>query len=71
VLVFGVFMIGQALETFVLTPKFVGKNVGLTSLESILVLIIFGNLFGFVGMVVAIPAGAIFKTTYSKYAVSK
>jgi predicted PurR-regulated permease PerM len=70
-LVFAVFMVGQALETFVITPKFVGKNVGLTSLESILVLIIFGNLFGFVGMVVAIPTGAIIKTTLTKYVASQ
>lgn len=67
-LVLGVFMVGQALETFVVTPKLVGKNVGLTALESILVLIIFGNLFGFAGMLVAIPTGAIIKTTAGEYA---
>ena len=66
-LVFVVFMFGQLLETFVITPKFVGKNVGLTALESILVLIIFGNLFGFVGMLVAIPTGAIIKSTLTNF----
>lgn len=66
-LVLSVFMIGQVLETFVVTPKFVGNQVGLTALESILVLIIFGNLFGFVGMIVAIPTGAIIKTTLTEY----
>ena len=66
-LVLLVFMIGQALESFVITPKLVGHTVGLTALESILTLIIFGNLFGFVGMLVAIPTGAIIKTTIAGY----
>lgn len=70
-LVLGVFMVGQALETFVVTPKFVGKHVGLTALESILVLIIFGNLFGFVGMLIAIPTGAIIKTTLTNYVATQ
>lgn len=69
-LVLLVFMIGQALESFVVTPRFVGKNVGLTALESILVLIIFGNYFGFAGMLVAIPTGAIIKTTLAEYVAS-
>jgi predicted PurR-regulated permease PerM len=70
-IVFIVFMIGQSLETFVITPKYVGKNVGLTELESILVLIIFGNFFGFIGMLVAIPSGAIIKTALTNYVASK
>lgn len=69
-LVFGVFMIGQSLESFIITPKLVGSNVGLTALESILILIIFGNLFGFIGMFVAIPAGAIIKVALTEYVAS-
>lgn len=71
ILVVSVFMIGQALETFVVTPKFVGKHVGLTALESILILVIFGNIFDFVGMMVAIPTGAIIKITLAKYIASQ
>jgi predicted PurR-regulated permease PerM len=55
-----IFMVIQALESFVVT-------VGLTPLESILILIVFGNLFGFAGMLVAIPTGAILKTVIAEY----
>jgi len=51
----------QTLESFVITPKIVGDRVGLNSLEVILFMIVFGNLFGFVGLLVAIPAGSILK----------
>lgn len=51
----------QFLESFVITPRLVGNNVGLSSLDAIIALIIFGNLFGFVGMLIAIPCGALFK----------
>jgi len=55
------YMIVQFLESFIITPKIVGDKVGLAPFESILFLIIFGNLFGFIGLFVAIPAGAILK----------
>jgi predicted PurR-regulated permease PerM len=61
-LILAIFMIVQSMESFYITPKLVGKNVGLTALESILILIIFGNLFGFAGMLIAIPSGAVIKT---------
>jgi len=57
-----VFIIVQMLEGFVITPKLVGNKVGLSSFATILALIIGGNLFGFVGMIIAIPLAAIFKT---------
>lgn len=56
-----VFVIVQGLESFVITPKVVGDRVGLNSLETMLVLIIGGNLGGFAGMLVAIPLGGILK----------
>jgi len=51
----------QTLESFVITPRIVGNRVGLNSLEVILYMIVFGNLFGFVGLLIAIPAGSILK----------
>lgn len=66
-LVFAIFFVIQAIESFVVTPKLVGNTVGLTPLESILVLIIFGNLFGFAGMIIAIPTGAILKSIIAEY----
>lgn len=57
-----VYIIVQALEGLIITPKLVGDKVGLSSLATMLALIIGGNLFGLVGMLVAIPVAAISKT---------
>ncbi len=52
----------QTLESFVITPRIVGDRVGLNSLEVILYMIVFANLFGFIGLLIAIPAGSILKS---------
>lgn len=57
-LVAGVFVIGQVIEGNVLTPKLVGNSVGLHPVWLILALSVFGTLFGFVGMLVAVPVAA-------------
>ncbi|MEL7256627.1 MAG: AI-2E family transporter [Pseudomonadota bacterium] len=57
-LVAGIFMIGQVLEGNVLTPKLVGSSVGLHPVWLIFALSVFGALFGFVGMLVAVPVAA-------------
>lgn len=54
----------QFCESFLITPKIVGDKVGLSAFESILSLIIFGNLFGFVGLLAAIPCGGISKVIF-------
>lgn len=61
-----VFAIVQGLEGFVITPKLVGDKVGLSAFATMLALIIAGNLFGFVGMLIAIPAAAIMKSIISE-----
>lgn len=55
----------QFCESFIITPKIVGDKVGLTSFEAILALIVFGNLFGFLGLLTAIPCGGILKVIIS------
>lgn len=57
-MVAGVFVIGQVIEGNVLTPKLVGSSVGLHPVWLILSLSVFGTLFGFVGMLVAVPVAA-------------
>lgn len=57
-LVAAVFGIGQFLEGNVLTPKLVGKSVGLHPVWLMFALSVFGSLFGFVGMLVAVPVAA-------------
>lgn len=57
-LVAGVFILGQTLEGNFLTPKLVGNSVGLHPVWLILALSVFGSLFGFVGMLAAVPIAA-------------
>jgi len=54
-----VFIIGQAIEGNFLTPKFVGGRVGLHAVWVILALFAGGALFGFVGILVAVPVAAV------------
>lgn len=57
-LIAGIFAVGQFLEGNVLTPKLVGKSVGLHPVWLMFALSVFGTLFGFVGMLVAVPVAA-------------
>ncbi|MEP1768641.1 MAG: AI-2E family transporter [Sulfitobacter sp.] len=57
-MVAGIFMAGQAAEGNILTPKLVGNSVGLHPVWLILALSVFGTLFGFVGMLIAVPVAA-------------
>jgi len=52
------FVVGQLLEGYVLQPFFIGNNVGLHPVWLMFALFAFGLLFGFVGLLVAIPAAA-------------
>ncbi|MDE9450895.1 AI-2E family transporter [Aliiroseovarius sp. Z3] len=53
-----VFVFGQFFEGNILTPKLVGSSVGLHPVWLLLALSVFGSLFGFVGMLVAVPVAA-------------
>jgi len=53
-----VFGIGQLLESFLLTPFLVGDRIGLHPLAVIFALMAFGQLFGFFGVLLALPASA-------------
>lgn len=57
-LVIGVFVFGQFVEGNFLSPKLVGSSVGLHPVWLIFALSAFGALFGFVGMLVAVPVAA-------------
>jgi len=53
-----VFGIGQALEGTLVTPLLVGKRIGLHPVAVIFALLAFGQLFGFFGVLLALPASA-------------
>jgi predicted PurR-regulated permease PerM len=54
-----VFGTGQVLEGFVLTPRLVGERIGLHPLAVIFALLAFGQVLGFVGVLIALPASAV------------
>ena len=51
----------QLLDALVVTPRVVGSSVGLGALEVLLAIMAAGALFGFLGVLFAVPLGAIFK----------
>lgn len=54
-----IYGVGQMLESFYLTPYLVGERIGLHPLAVIFALLAFGQLFGFVGVLLALPASAV------------
>jgi predicted PurR-regulated permease PerM len=56
--VLAIFIVGQFIEGNILSPKLVGKSVGLHPVWVIFALLAFGYLFGFVGLLVAVPLAA-------------
>jgi predicted PurR-regulated permease PerM len=67
----GVFLIGQFLEGNILSPKLVGDSVGLHPVWLIFALLAFGSLFGFTGLITAVPfaaaAGVILRFAVKRY----
>lgn len=58
-IVAAIFQAGQIAEGNVLTPKLVGSSVGLHPVWLIFALSAFGTVFGFVGLLVAVPVAAV------------
>ncbi len=56
--VIGIFVVGQFLEGYVLSPYLVGRVVGLHPVWLMFALVAFGYLFGFVGLLLAVPLAA-------------
>lgn len=57
--IYAIFQSGQMVEGNILTPKLVGSSVGLHPVWLLLALSVFGSLFGFIGMLVAVPVAAV------------
>jgi predicted PurR-regulated permease PerM len=51
----------QMLDGLVVTPRIVGRSVGLAPLEVLLTMMAAGTLFGFLGVLLAVPLGAVVK----------
>ncbi len=58
-IVIGIYVVLQLVETMALTPRLVGERVGLHPVWVIFALLAAGAMFGFVGVLIAVPAAAI------------
>ncbi len=58
-LTLGVFVFGQIMEGYVIAPKIVGEATGVHPVWLMFALFAFGYLFGFVGLLLAVPLAAI------------
>ncbi len=54
-----VYILGQLIEGFWLTPRFVGNAIGLNPIAVIFALMAFGHVLGFIGVLIALPVSAI------------
>jgi predicted PurR-regulated permease PerM len=74
VIVAGIVLFGQFLEGNVLAPKLVGESVGLHPVWLMFALFAFGYLFGFVGLLLAVPlaagAGVLIRFVLARYLAS-
>ena len=60
-----IYGIGQIVESGYLTPRLVGERIGLPPLAVIFALLAFGQLFGFIGILLALPASAITSVAFN------
>jgi predicted PurR-regulated permease PerM len=54
-----VYALGQVFESMYVTPRLLGERIGLHPIAVIFALMAFGQLFGFVGVLIALPASAV------------
>ena len=54
-----IFILGQIIESYILEPKFISKNVGLHPLVGMFMIIAGGAAFGIIGVLLAIPVAAV------------
>jgi len=73
--VLGIFLVGQFFEGNILQPKLIGESVGLHPVWLMFALFAFALMFGFVGMLIAVPAaasvGVLIRFSLEKYRQSK
>jgi len=57
----GVFLFVQSLEGYIISPKILGKRVGLHPLAVIFSILVFARFFGFWGLIIGVPTAALIK----------
>ena len=66
-----VYCIVQGLQDFVITPKIMGKFMGLNPAIIFLSLSVWGSLLGFLGLVIALPLTALIISYYKRYIIDR
>lgn len=69
-IVLGIYAVGQFLESNILYPKLVGQSININPVWLMFALFAFGLLFGFVGLLLAVPLAAI-AGVLTRYAIAK
>ncbi|UVC10692.1 AI-2E family transporter [Rhizobium sp. TH2] len=69
-LIAAIFFVGQIIDGYVLQPKLIGERIGLHPVWLMFALLAFGSLFGFVGLLVAVPVSACIAVLV-RYALSR
>lgn len=66
-----VLVVVQAIQDLFLTPKIMGKAMGLNPAIILLSLSVFGSLFGLVGMIIALPTTTLLISYYKRYVLGE
>jgi predicted PurR-regulated permease PerM len=66
-----VFCVVQLIQDTFLTPKIMGKVMGLNAAIILLSLSIWGSLLGMLGMIIALPGTTLLLTYYQRYVIKK
>ena len=67
ILVLGAAFTIQQIDSMFIIPKVVGKSVSLKPLTVLISLTVFGRLFGFIGLLIAVPLAAVIKLFFKRY----
>lgn len=62
-----VYIIVQLIQDFFLTPKIMGKAMGLNPAIILLSLSVWGTLLGFIGLIIALPLTTLLMAYYDNY----
>lgn len=66
-----VYVIAQSVADLILTPKIMGKAMGMNPAIILLSLSVWGTLLGFLGMIIALPLTALLISYYEQYVINR
>jgi predicted PurR-regulated permease PerM len=67
----GLYVVVQCIQDLILTPKIMGKSMGLNPAIILLSLSVWGSLFGFMGLIIALPLTTLLLSYYNMYVIQR